>query len=482
MANKRISDLNNLDGKISSGDLFLIQDVAPVSESKNVTWGSLMSAIAASASVDSASYSLTSSHAINILSASWASSSLSSSFASAGSGSGIYSISSSYADTASYASTASFASGSGVFAISSSYAFSSSFAFTGSATLSASYSISSSNASGSNIIASFSERSISSSWATSSRYSDYSTNGIETGYMVLYAGLDTQKFESSGSYLVCNGKDVFVRDYSNLYSVIGKKFGYYPEATMTAQRTNAYQPVSCYIDHDDVNIYGYALGSGIITFSTSNVSNGFWTITSAKTGQTRILSSLTGSAVFSGLGADEYRFIITEQNSQSSSVYVVQIHVRGENTTENFNLGPLPVITFTPSSTVEYHSYFSVTERSTDQTVDCLLRQTAPGPGVITQTSASLILAENQPFTCSVVRYSGSYSDITGSALRRSSKTLEFMGVNSPSFITTSSVFSATFFVPNVNVTGSIPENLSPKNTQIVDAGYNYAFSYLIKT
>jgi len=482
MANKRIVELNNLDGKISSEDLFLVQDVSPISESKNITWGNLMTAIAVSASVESASYALTSSYSHLIISASWASASLSSSYSLAGSGSGIYAITSSYSFSSSYALSASYASGSGVTAGTSNYAISSSYANSGSNALSASSAISASSASGSNVFALSSSYGFSSSYSHLATNSDYSSNGIETGYMVLYAGENVDQFESSGQYLVCNGKDVFVSDYQGLYDVIGKKFGYYPACTMTAQRTTVNQSVTVTVDHDDVNIYGYALGSGIITFTIgSPVSNGFWTVTSAKTGTTRILSNATSSAVFGGLGADTYLFTITEQNSGISNTYSTNIHVNGTNYDEVISLGPLPLMSFYPSSNVEYSSKFTVTEVTTDQTVDCQLIQTAPS-SIIVGTTASLILAEDQPFTCSIFRHSGSYYNIPSASLKRSSQVLRFSGVNSSGFPTTSSAFGDAFFVPNVNATGSIPENLSPKNSHITQSGYRSAFSYLIKT
>ena len=252
MANKRISELNSLDGQISTEDLFLVQDVSPISESKSVSWGYLSTVIAASASVESSSYSITSSFSEKIISSSWASSSITSSFSLAGSGSGIFSISSSWAATSSYSLTSSFASGSGVFSISSSYAFTSSYAHSGSTSLSSSYAISASYASGSGVFAYSSSYSLSSSHALTSSRTNYAENGIETGYMVLYAGIDTSAIENTGNYLTCNGRDVFVNSYQNLYNVIGRKFGFYPELVISASRSPITQPLYCFIDHDDV--------------------------------------------------------------------------------------------------------------------------------------------------------------------------------------------------------------------------------------
>jgi hypothetical protein len=486
MANKRISELSSLNGNISSEDLFLVQDVSPISESKSVTWGYLSQVIAASASVESSSYSLTSSFSQRILSASWASSSITSSFSLAGSGSGIYAISSSWAASSSYCLTASFASGSGVFSYSGSYAFTSSYSLSGSTSLTASYSISASYASGSNIIANSSSFAHSSSHAATAKNSNYSSNGIETGYMVLYAGQDTSAIESTGNYLVCNGRDVFVNSYQNLYNSIGKKFGFYPELTITASRSSTTQAMRCEVYHDNVNIYGWALSSGIVAFHTQSFGDikGLFTITSIKagiSGSSKILSNESPSAIFYGLGADEYRFIITEQNTNSSSIYPVSIHILGENYTESVNFGPYFAISFSPSSNVAYSSNFSVTDTVTDQTSVGYLRQTSPA-AISHLVPAELLLPDSQAFTCSISRYSGSYNDMPTASLRMSSQTLEFSGLNNNSFVPITKVFSSSFFIPNVNATGSIPENLSPRNSQITSSGYNYAFRYLIKT
>lgn len=485
MANKRISELNSLDGQISTEDLFLVQDVSPISESKSVTWGYLSTVIAASASVESSSYSITSSFSNKVLSSSWASSSITSSFSLAGSGSGIFATMSSWAATSSYATTASYASGSGVYSISSSYSYTSSFSLSGSTSTSSSYAISASIASGSGVIANSSSYSTSASYAVAANSSNYSANGIETGYMVLYAGLDTSTIEGTGNYLVCNGRDVFVSSYSNLYNAIGNKFGFYPELLISASRSTVNQTMLCEIDHDDVNIYGNALSTGIITFTAqSSPIKGLFTITSIKagiTGSSKIIQEGSPSATFTGLGADEYRFIITEQKTNSSSIYPVSIHINGVNSSENFTLGPYKALSFSPFCNVSYNSRFSVTDRVTDQTAVGYLRQTSPA-SVSNRESAELILPDNQQFTCSVVRYSGSYNNMISASLRRSSQTLEFMGVNNNSFVETMRVFSASFFIPNVNSSGSIPENISPTNAQITSSGYNYSFRYLIKT
>lgn len=486
MANKRISELNSLDGQISNEDLFLVQDVSPISESKSITWGYLSSIIAASASVESSSYSITSSFSHTVASSSWASSSITSSFSLAGSGSGIFAISSSWAATSSHALTASFASGSGVFAISSSYALSSSYSLSGSAAISASYAISASSASGSGVYAYTSSYALSSSHALTSSRTNYAANGIETGYMVLYAGADTSAIEETGNYLNCNGRDVFVSSYPNLYNVIGKKFGFYPELTISASRRQITQPMYCLIDHDDVNIYNHSLSSGIITFTTQSLSpiRGIYTITSLKaggSGSSQVFREGNPSVSFTGLGAAEYLFTITEQNSGDTLVYTASIHIGGVNTTQSFNLGPHYSITFTAASNVAYSSRFSVTENVTDQTSDGYLRQSSPA-SITHNVSASLILADNQAFTCSVVRYSGSYNDMLTSSLRRSSQTLQFSGFNDSGFVETTKVFSSSFFIPSVNHSGSIPENLNPTNAAITSSGHLYAFRYLIKT
>jgi len=486
MANKRISELNSIDGQISNEDLFLIQDVAPISESKSVTWGYLSTVIAASASVESASYSLTSSVSDRILSSSWASSSLTSSFSMAGSGSGIYAFSSSYAASSSYSLTASFASGSGIFALSSSYSLSSSFSLSGSTSLSASYSISASSASGSGVFAYSSSYALSSSHALTASKSNYSANGIETGYMVLYAGMDTSAIEGTGNYLVCNGRDVFVNSYQNLYNVVGNKFGFYPELVISASRTTITQPMYCFIDHDDVNIYGHALSSGVVTFTTQSLSpiRGIYTITALKaggSGSSQVLREGVPTVSFTGLGAAQYKFIITEQNTGDTLTYTASVHIQGTNITQALSLGPHTSLTFTPSSNVAYSSRFSVTENITDQTSDGYLRQSSPA-SITHQVPARLLLPDGQSFTCSVVRYSGSYNDMITSSLRQSNQTLQFMGYNDSGFVETSRVFSSSFFIPSVNHSGSIPENLNPTNSVITSSGHLYAFRYLIKT
>lgn len=486
MANKRISELNSLDGRISNEDLFLVQDVSPISESKSVTWGYLSTVIAASASVESASYSITSSFSDKIISSSWASSSITSSFALAGSGSGIYAISSSWAASSSYALTASFASGSGIFAVSSSYSLSSSYALNGTVALTASHAISASHASGSGVYAYASTYSESSSYALTSSKTNYASNGIETGYMVLYAGANTSIIEDTGNYLNCNGRDVFVSSYQNLYNVIGNKFGFYPELVISASRSQINQSMYCLIDHDDVNIYNHSLSSGIITFTTQSLSpiRGIYTITSLKaggSGSSQVLREGIPSVSFTGLGADEYLFTITEQNTGDTLIYTASIHIQGTNTTEPFVLGPHYAITFTPESNVAYNSRFSVTENVSDQTADGYLRQTSPA-SITHKVSASLILANNQAFTCSVTRYSGSYNEMLTSSLRRSNQTLQFSGFNDSGFVETTKVFSASFFIPSVNHSGSIPENLNPTNAAITSSGHLYAFRYLIKT
>lgn len=486
MANKRISELNSLDGRISNEDLFLVQDVSPISESKSVTWGYLSTVIAASASVESASYSITSSFSDKIISSSWASSSITSSFALAGSGSGIYAISSSWAASSSYALTASFASGSGIFAVSSSYSLSSSYALNGTVALTASHAISASHASGSGVYAYASTYSESSSYALTSSKTNYASNGIETGYMVLYAGADTSTIEDTGNYLNCNGRDVFVSSYQNLYNVIGNKFGFYPELVISASRSQINQSMYCLIDHDDVNIYNHSLSSGIITFTTQSLSpiRGIYTITSLKaggSGSSQVFREGNPSVSFTGLGAAEYLFTITEQNTGDTLVYTASIHIAGVNTTQSFDLGPHYAITFTPESNVAYNSRFSVTENVSDQTADGYLRQTSPA-SITHKVSASLILANNQAFTCSVTRYSGSYNEMLTSSLRRSSQTLQFAGFNDSGFVETTKVFSASFFIPSVNHSGSIPENLNPTNAAITSSGHLYAFRYLIKT
>ena len=493
MAHKRISELSSIEGKLAAEDLFLVQDIAPISESKSVSWGYLSSIIAASASVESSSYSITSSFAQQINSASWASSSISSSYALAASGSGIYAWTSSYAFTASFAHSASFASGSGVFANSSSYALTSSYSHQASSSISASYSISASFASGSGVFANSSSYAFSASHALTSSNSLYAPNGIETGYMILYAGLETSTIEDSGQFLVCNGRDLFVKDYQNLYNVIGEKFGYYPELRISASRGIVAQPIYVYIDHEDVNFYGNALGHGDVIFTAgvgaqsfgSTPNFGVYTITSIKagnTGSTQVLSS-NSPVSFVGLGAATYNFIITEINIQSSSMFPVKINLQGTNTAVTFSAGTLPFISFTGNSNVAYDSKFRVTDLATDQTSEGILKQTAAG-SIVTQVSAVLRLRNNANFTCSISRHSGSYHNIHTARLKKSTNTLTFMGTNNDSFVPIMGTLSSSFFIPSVNnSTGSVPANMSPSNAQITQSGaYKYAFRYLIKT
>jgi hypothetical protein len=487
MANKRISELNSLDGQISSEDLFLVQDVSPISESKSVSWGYLSTVIAASASVESSSYSVTSSFSHKIISASWASSSITSSFALAGSGSGIFSLSSSWAATSSYALIANFASGSGVFASASAYSATSSYAYSGSTSISSSYAISASSASGSGVLAYNSSYALSSSYALTSSRSNYASNGIETGYMVLYAGIDTSTIEGTGDYLNCNGQDVFVSSYQSLYNAIGNKFGFYPELIISASRGSIIQPMYCIIDHDDVNIYGHAQGTGIVTFTTQSLSpiQGIYTVTSLKagvSGSSQVIKEGNPTVSFTGLGAADYRFTITELNSGESITYTASIHVGGTNVTQAFDLGPHRTISFNPIANGYYNSKFSVIDSVSDQEAVGYLYQTAPGVGIVHCLSASLILPENAQFTCSIIRYSGSYSTLATASLGRSKQTLVFKGVNQPSMPPNTQTFAASFFIPNVNVTGSIPENINPRNSEITSSGYSYAFRYLIKT
>lgn len=487
MAHKRISELSSLNGALASEDLFLVQDISPISESKSVSWGYLSSIIAASASVESASYSFTSSFSHQVNSASWASSSISTSYALAGSGSGIYAWTSSYAFTSSFAHSASFASGSGVFAHSSSYALTSSYSLQSSASISASYSVSASYASGSGVFAHSSSYALSASHALTSSNSLYSENGIETGYMILYAGLETSTIESTGEYLSCNGRDVFVNQYQNLYNVIGGKFGYYPELRISASRTTVPQPIQVHVDHDDVNIYGYSLSTGIISFQTGSggTFRGVYTITSIKaglSGSTQLLRPNNPTVSFTGLGSATYNFIITEINTDSSSMYPVDINLAGTNTTSSFTAGTIPVISFNPASNVAYNSKFYVTDTNTDQTSEGNFNRAAGG-SIITQVPATLMLPENSIFTCSISRHSGSYHNIHTARLKQSSQILTFMGENSSPFSEIYGTFSASFFIPSVNFTGSIPENLSPTNAQISSSGYYpFPFRYLIKT
>ena len=488
MAHKRISELSSIEGKLAAEDLFLVQDIAPISESKSVSWGYLSSIIAASASVESSSYSITSSFAQQINSASWASSSISSSYALAGSGSGIYAWTSSYAFTSSFAYSASFASGSGVFANSSSYALTSSFSHQASSSISASYSISASFASGSGVFANSSSYAFSASHALTSSNSLYASNGIETGYMILYAGLETSTIEDSGQYLSCNGRDLFVKDYQNLYNVIGGKFGYYPELRISASRTTFAQPIYVYIDHEDVNFYGVALGQGAITFTTGSGGTffGVFTISSIKaglTGSTQVLRQNNPTVSFTGLGSANYNFIITEINVQSSSIFPVKINLQGTNTAVTFSAGTLPLLSFTGDSNVAYDSKFQVTDLATDQTSEGILNQTAAG-SFITRVPATLKLPNNSNFTCSISRRSGSYHNIHTARLKQSTNTLTLMGTNNDSFVPVMGTLSSSFFIPSVNnSTGSVPANMSPSNAQITQSGaYKYAFRYLIKT
>jgi hypothetical protein len=306
--------------------------------------------------------------------------------------------------------------------------------------------------------------------------------------MILYAGSETTAIESTGEYLTCNGRDVFVNQYQNLYNVIGRKFGYYPELGISASRTTLSQPIQVHIDHDDVNIYGYSLSTGIISFQTGSggTFRGVYTVTSAKAGlmgSTQLLRPNNPTVSFTGLGAATYNFTITEINTNSSSVFPVKINLQGTNTTSSFTAGTIPVISFNPTSNVAYDSKFYVTDVNTDQTSEGNLNRTATGT-IITQVPATLMLPENSTFTCSISRHSGSYHGIQTARLKQSSQILTFMGENSSSFSEIYGTFSSSFFIPSVNnSTGSVPENMGPSNAQITGSGaYRYAFRYLIKT
>jgi hypothetical protein len=305
--------------------------------------------------------------------------------------------------------------------------------------------------------------------------------------MVLYAGLETSTIESTGEYLPCDGRDVFVNRYQNLYNVIGGKFGYYPELRISASKDIFAQPIELHIDHDDVNIYGYSLSTGVIGFQTGSggTFRGVFTITSTKaglTGSTQLLRPNNPTVAFTGLGAATYNFIITEVNTNSSSIFPVDINLRGTNTTSSLTAGNIPAISFWGDSNVAYNSKFYVTDLQTDQTSEGTLNQTSPA-SPITRLPATILVTTATNFTCSVSRHSGSYHNIQTARLRQSSQILTLPVENNP-FDGAAGTFSASFFIPSVNnSTGSVPENMVPRNAQITESGvYPYAFRYLIKT
>jgi hypothetical protein len=503
MANKRISELNSLDGQISNEDLFLVQDVSPISESKSVSWGYLMGVIAASASVESASYSITSSFSHKIISASWASSSITSSFSYAASGSQVFAASSDWSFSSSYALTASYASGSGIFAVSSSYSISSSYSLNSSSSLSSSYAISASSASGSGVFAISSSYALSSSFASTASISEYSSNGIETGYMILYAGEDTDQLEATSEYLVCDGRDVLVSEYGDLYNSLGRKFGYYPPLTITATRTAFNELMSVYVDAETYHIARegadwfsdgrdviYYHGNGRIRFlPQSGTTNGVYTITGLFNGVTtssvKVVSSASPTASFENLSRGDYRFIIFEPNTNSNFTFDVTVGLSVLPVTSSTSFGSYTSIRFSPSSNVAYNSRFKVVDNVTHKTSIGYLIQSSPA-SPITQ-SASLVFVDESPFTCSVIRYSGSYNDMPSASLHESTVQLEFAGYNT-SGLNLAQTFSASFFIPNMGeIAGrtpveNIPRNLNPTNADISSSGYDYTFRYLIKT
>ena len=511
MANKRISELSSLDGQIANEDLFLIQDVSPISESKSVSWGYLSTVIAASASVESASYSMTSSVADLIISSSWASSSISSSFAHSASGSGVIAATSDWATSCSYATRADYASGSGIFAITSSYSDLSNFATNSSSSISSSYAISASYASGSGVFAATSSYAFSSSFSETASNSNYSSNGIETGYMVLYAGEDTTDIVSTGDYLVCDGADVLESEYPDLYDSIGKKFGYYPKLTITAARTAFSQLMNVYVDSETFRyvLHGnnffssgrwvlYRNYNGKIRFvPQTSIGGGIYTITclfgGITTSSVKIISDVTPTASFDNLvggPGGNYRFIISELTTNYNFTYDVNVKFDNNDlqTTSSVSFGDYTAITFTPTSTELYSSKFRVTDGRTLQSDEGCLRQSSP-LSIVEQTAATLLLEDDAPFTCSVIRYSGSYNDLPSASLAQSRNSLEFVGYNNGSSLPLAYTFSSSFFVPNLqgdlsqqSLGENAPNNVNPSNADIISASYDYAFRYLIKT
>jgi hypothetical protein len=328
--------------------------------------------------------------------------------------------------------------------------------------------------------------------------------------MVLYAGIETDSIVATDEYLLCDGSDVLVSDYADLYNSLGKKFGYYPELTINAVRTAfnqlmyvySYSETYYYVRHGN-NFFSsgrlvlYRSYNGRVQFvPVTEVVGGIYTIAciaggaigGATTSSVKIISTATPTASFDNLAEGNYRFIISEQSTNSSSFYdtIVRYEPSVTVTTSSLSFGNYTIVAFTGSSNVAYSSMFKVTDNRTLQSATGYLRQSSPA-SIEHQVPATLVLPDNAPFTCSVIRYSGSYNDMPSASLAQSKNSITISGYNNSSLSLTSSI-AATFFIPNMGdfisqeLIENVPRNLSPTNADISSSGFDFAFRYLIKT